>query len=300
MMKNISLWFVLGLMVSAPAAAAMNVFSCEPEWAELVRELGGDKVSVTSATTALQDPHRVEARPSLIAKVRKADLVICSGAELEVGWLPMLLRQAGNGAVMPGRDGYIEVATLVDRLDIPKTLDRSDGDVHASGNPHVHLDPRNILAISHVVMRRLVMLDSANAVFYQQRQRDFAERWQQAILRWQLQGAQLKGVRVVVHHQDWAYLFQWLGVEIAGTLEPKPGLPTTAGHVVELKNTLAKSPARMIVHAAYQSDRAAQRMSQLSGIPVVVLPYTVGGDDKSVDLFTLFDVTLQRLTGDSR
>ena len=220
-------------------------------------EVGGERVKTYSATTAHQDPHRIEARPSLIAKVRRADLLVCSGAELEIGWLPMLQRQASNKQVLSGQPGYFEAASVVDRLEIPVELDRSMGDVHASGNPHVHLDPQRLLQIAGALGERLIELDPPGVDYYRQRLADFSARWQQAITGWEAKAAPLKGARIVVHHKDWVYLFDWLGIDIAGALEPKPGLPTTAGHLAGLKRELAKNPASMIVHTAYQSDRAA-------------------------------------------
>ena len=289
---------MLMLAAALPAAAKLNVFACEPEWAALATEVGGERVKTYSATTAHQDPHRIEARPSLIAKVRRADLLVCSGAELEIGWLPMLQRQAGNKAVLSGQLGYFEAASVVERLEIPVELDRTMGDVHASGNPHVHLDPHRLLQIAEALSSRLTELDPAGADHYQQRLADFTSRWQQAIASWEAKAVPLKGARIVVHHKDWVYLFDWLGIYIAGALEPKPGLPATAGHLAGLKRELTQNPASLIVHTAYQSDRAAKRLSQMSGIPVVELPYTVGGGAKGADdLFGLFDVTLERLLG---
>src|SRR6266540_6050535 len=142
--------FVVALssvVVALPAAAALNVFACEQEWAALAQELAGDKASIYSATTALQDGHKVEARPSLIARIRSADLLICSGSELEIGWLPLLLTQSGNDRIQPGSPGYIEASRFVARLEVPKVVDRSLGDIHPSGNPHIHLDPRNIESV---------------------------------------------------------------------------------------------------------------------------------------------------------
>ncbi len=285
------------LLVAIPATAALNVFACEPEWASLADELGGERVKTVSATTAYQDPHHIEARPSLIAKVRRADLLICSGADLEVGWLPLLQRQASNAKVLPNTLGYFEASAMVERLDIPVELDRSMGDIHAAGNPHVHLDPRRIQTIAKALQVRLIEIDPAGKDYYQQRFVNFNQRWQQAMNKWQHQASQLKGTRMVVHHRDWVYLFDWLGIEIAGALEPKPGLPTTASHLVSLKQTLKAKPAKMIVHTTYQNPRGAKRLSQLTGIPVVQLPYTVGGAEQVKDLFSLFDVTIQRLTG---
>lgn len=288
--------FIL-LMLSTPLMASINVFACEPEWASLANELGGERITSYAATTAFQDPHHIEARPSLIAKVRRADLVICSGAELETGWLPMLQRQAGNNNIMPGKPGYFEAAAMVQRLDLPAKLDRSMGDVHASGNPHVHLDPRRIQIIAKALLTRLTLIDSEGSVYYQQRFDDFNRRWNIAIEQWQQQAQSLKGARIIVHHRDWVYLFDWLGIEIAASLEPKPGLPATAGHLVALKKSLREEPAKMIVHTTYQSPRAAQRLSQITNTPVVELPYTVGGSAQVNDLFELFTVTIEKLKG---
>ena len=288
----LGLWF---LVLALPAQAKLNLFACEPEWAALAGELGGDRLEVYAATTAQQDPHHIEARPSLIAKVRKANLLVCSGAELETGWLPMLQRQAGNPQVLPGRPGYFAAADFVERLDIPDKVDRSMGDVHASGNPHVHLDPRRLLQIAKALSQRLQELDPADAANYRQRLDAFSQRWQAAMQQWESRAEPLKGIRVVVHHRDWSYLFDWLGIVEAGALEPRPGLPTSAGHLVQLKNDLAKDPAKLIIHTAYQTDRPAKRLSEMSGMPVVELPYTVGGAPGAEELFGLFDVTLNRL-----
>lgn len=289
------LLLVVGISVSQVANATLNIFTCEPEWAALSKELGGDKVTVTSATTARQDPHHIEARPSLIAKVRRTDLLVCSGAELEIGWLPMLQRQAGNSKVQAGQKGYFEAAKQVERLGVPKTLDRAMGDVHASGNPHVHLDPRRLLTIAMALSERMIELDPQNAGLYRQQRDAFAQRWRQAIQDWERIAAPLKGIRLVVHHQDWAYLFDWLQINNAGSLEPKPGLPTTASHLAGLKQELAQSPAAAIIHTYYQSPKAAKRLSELTGTKVVELPYTVGGGEGVTDLFSLYDETLKRL-----
>lgn len=300
MNKFIRLFLIsIMLLVAIPATAALNVFACEPEWASLADEIGGERVKTYSATTAYQDPHHIEARPSLIAKVRRADLLICSGAELEVGWLPLLQRQASNANVLPNTRGYFEAAAMVNRLDVhaEEDISRSMGDVHASGNPHVHLDPRRIQIIAKALQARLSEIDPEGTIYYQQRLNNFTQRWQQAIKKWQQQASQLKYTRIVVHHRDWVYLFDWLGIKIAGALEPKPGLPTTAGHLVSLKKSLISNPATMIVYTTYQNSRAAKRFSQLTNIPAVELPYTVGGAEQVTDLFSLFDVTIKRLIG---
>jgi zinc/manganese transport system substrate-binding protein len=278
-----------------PAAAAVNVFACEPEWGALAKELGGDKVSVFQATTALQDPHRIEARPSLIARARSADLLVCTGSDLEVGWLPLLLTQSGNSKIQPGSPGHMEAAQFVPRLEVPRVLDRSLGDIHPGGNPHIHLDARNIARVAVALTERLVQVDQANAGAYKANSTDFLRRWQLAIARWEGEGARLKGAPVVVYHKDMSYFINWMGMREAGSLEPKPGLPPTPTHLAELVERMKRDPARAILYSAYNSPRAAEFLAERSGIPAVMLPFTVGGSDKAKDLFGLFDDTIGRL-----
>ncbi len=295
-MKRLIVMTLTVLGLAAPAAnAALNVLSCEPEWAALTQELAGDLAEVSSATTAQQDPHRIQARPSLLAKARRADLLICTGAELEMGWLPLLQREAGNGKIQPGQLGYFEAARFARIIERPTVLDRAQGDVHASGNPHVHLDPRNIARVADGLARRLADLDPANAARYADRHADFQRRWTAAMAHWEQQGARLKGVPVVAHHRNWGYLADWLGLTIIGELEPKPGMEPTASHLAELLETLKATPARMVLRTAYESPKASEWLASRAGIPAVKLPYTVGGSPQAKDLFGLFDDTLNRL-----
>jgi len=287
--------FGIALMTLAgPAAAALSVFACEPEWGALARELGGDRVSVYEATTALQDPHRIEARPSLIARVRGADLVVCTGAELELGWLPVLLRESGNAKLQPGRPGYFEAAGFVTLLERPARVDRSEGDIHAAGNPHIQGDPRNISAVAAALAQRLAEVDPSNAAFYQGRGREFEVRWSAALKRWEARAAPLRGVPVVLQHSD-PYLTGWLGLKEVGILEPRPGMEPTTSHLASLAANLERQPAKMVLRPAYQPERASRWISERARIPVVVLPFTVGGSDQAKDLFALYDDTLERL-----
>ncbi len=286
---------VLLVFSAIPAHATLNIFACEPEWAALAKELGGDNVDVFAATTAQQDPHHIDARPSLIAKLRRADLLVCTGSDLEVGWLPQLLRQAGNDKVQPGMSGYFAASEVVERLEIPQSVDRSQGDVHAAGNPHVHLDPRRVLTIAEAFGAQLAAVDPANAKLISARTADFSARWKQAIARWEDQAKALKGIKVVTHHRDLIYLFDWLGIDEVATLESKPGIPPSATHLATLKAQLAKQPARMIVRSGYQDPKPSLWLAEQSKLPAIVLPYTVGGDDQAKDLFGLFDATIARL-----
>lgn len=284
-----------GLALALPAQAKLAVFACEPEWAALAQEMGGDQVAVFSATTAAQDPHHIQARPSLIAQVRKADLVLCTGSELEVGWLPMLLRQAGNGKVQPGSGGYFEAAAHVETMDKPTRLDRGDGDVHPGGNPHIQTDPYNIATVANALLPVLQQLDPASAAVYGQRTADFLNRWQAATARWEKAAAPLRGTGIVVHHRSWSYLERWLGLNEIAALEPKPGVPPAPGHLSEVLTQLKTTPARFVIRAGYQDGRPASWLSQQAGIPVVVMPFTVGGNAQAGDLFALFDNTINTL-----
>ena len=281
--------------VTLPAAAALNIFACEPEWGALAEELGGDKVSVYTATTALQDAHRIEARPSLIARIRSADLLVCSGSELEIGWLPLLLTQSGNSKVRLGSPGYFEASQYVVKLEIPKVIDRALGDIHPGGNPHVHTDPRNIARIGQALEERMAELDAANADSYRSRGKSFLERWQTAIARWERQAAPLKGVSIVVYHKDFSYFINWTGMRETGSLEPKPGLPPTPAHLADLVDRMKVQPAKVIVYSPYNSPQAAEFLSNRANIPAVMMPFTVGGTEKAKDLFGLFDDMVGRL-----
>lgn len=283
-----------------PLQAAVSVFACEPEWAGLAEVIGGDEVSVYTATTARQDPHFVQARPSLIAKLRSADLVVCTGAGLEAGWLPLLLQKARNPRVLPGQPGYLAAADQVDKLEVPERLDRAEGDIHAEGNPHVQTSPRNLLAVARAIAQRLAALHPAQADGYTQRFEDFATAWRQAMLRWEQQGAALAGRSAVVHHREWSYLLDWLGMSEAAALEPKPGVPPSAGYLAELKDRLQRQPASLIIRSPLADERPSRWLSEQTGIAAVVLPHTLGATDDATDLFAWFDAILARLTAVSR
>jgi zinc/manganese transport system substrate-binding protein len=292
----VTLLAVLGAAVLAyPAAAALNVFACEPEWGSLAQELGGDRVSVYNATTAQQDPHHIEARPSLIARARNADLMICSGSELEVGWVPLLLTQSGNNRIQPGAPGFLEASQFVARLEIPKVVDRALGDIHPGGNPHIHLDPRNIARVAEALAARLAEIDHVNAAEYRKRAEVFRQRWDAATETWTKQAAPLKRMPLVVYHKDFSYFMNWAGMREVGSLEPKPGISPTPSHLAQLVDQMKRAPAKAVIYSPYSSPKAAEFLSQQANIPVVMMPFTVGGTDKAKDLFGLFDDTIQRL-----
>jgi zinc/manganese transport system substrate-binding protein len=282
-------------IVSAPASAALNVFACEPEWAALTQQLAGDKADIYTATGPLQDPHQVQARPSLIARARNAQLLVCTGAELEIGWMPVVLRESVNDAIQPGSAGNFEAARYVTMLEVPTRLDRADGDVHAAGNPHIQTDPRNFLPIADALSKRLIQLDSANTSYYQQRLAAFDQQWRAAIAKWEKQAAPLKGVSIIAHHKGFPYMNNWLGLKEVAELEPKPGMEPSAAYLGQVLNELQQHPARMVIRAAYQNERPSQWIAGRAHIPAVELPFTVGGTPQATDLYTMFDDTIQRL-----
>ncbi len=271
------------------------MFACEPEWAALTQQLAGEQATIYTATTALQDPHRIEARPSLIARARRADLVVCTGAELETAWLPVVLRESGNAKVQPGSAGYFESASVVHMLEVPTRLDRGEGDVHAQGNPHIQTDPRNFLPVAEALATRLIQLDPAHATGYRQRLAGFTQQWRAAIARWEKQAMPLKNVAVIVQHKGFPYLSGWLGLQEVATLEPKPGMEPGAAHLSQVLVALQQHPARMVLRAAYQDARPSEWIAERAHIAAVELPYTVGGSDAAKDLYGLFDDTIARL-----
>ncbi len=281
--------------LAGPAFSNVRIFACESSWASLAEEIGGEDVRVHSATSAHQDVHYIQARPSLISKLRRADLLVCSGAGLEIGWLPVLLRKAANAKVQPGRIGHLDVSKIVPMLDVPTRVDRAEGDVHPYGNPHTQTDPHNITRVAGELVRRLAKIDPEHAADYESRGHDFLRRWTEAITGWEERGTTLRGMQIITHHLTWVYMTRWLGLEVVGQLEDKPGIPPTAGHLADLLSRLEGRHVEAIVRATYQSPRPSKWLSDRSGIPDIVLPHAVGATEGAKDLFSMFDDMLNRL-----
>ncbi len=277
--------------------ADLRIFACEPEWAALAGEIGHDHVDTHSATTAFADPHYIQAKPSLIAKVRNADLVICSGAQLEIGWLPVLLQKANNRDVMPGTQGYMEASSFVLRLEATGNTDRSKGDIHPQGNPHVQTNPHNIAYVAVALAERMAKLDPGNAAIYEAGLADFNARWADAIENWEKRASILRGTRAITHHKSWVYLQRWLGITEVANLEPIPGLPPTVAHLSQLLSQFESGGADFIIHSTYQNKKPSDWLSDRTKIPAILLPLTVGGTDEASDLFALFDDIINRLLG---
>jgi len=284
------------LLLTAPlTSAALEVFACEPEWGALVKELAGENANLTVATTTFQDPHQLQARPSLIAATRNADLLICTGADLEIGWLPLLLRRAGNADIQPGRPGNFMAANYVRKLEIPALVDRSQGDIHPQGNPHIHLNPNNISRVANKLAERLSVLDPANESDYAGRLQRFQDRWETAMIDWEERGENLSVLRLASHHRAFSYLADWLDLNIVATLERTPGIPPSASHLADLLEQLSANPPAAVVRTPYANEKPSLWLAERLDVRALLLPYTVNEMDGPADLFALFDVTLAAL-----
>jgi len=290
------LLIMAGMMSFTTAAQAKtSIFACEPEWASLAKEIGGDFVKVKLGTNAHQDPHFISVRPSLIAMVRKTDMVFCNGADLEIGWLPILLLQSGNSRVQPGTNGYFMAADYVHKLEVPTSVDRALGDVHPMGNPHIVGDPRNIAIVARAFAARLAVVDPENKLAYEKQLARFEDRWLASLIKWNARAKPLKGLPIIIQHKTWVYLVHWLGLDVVSTLELRPGIPPSTSHLQTILNDLPKAKPKFIINAAYENNKPSIWLSQRAGIPDITLPFTVGGTKNSDDLFALYDTTISLL-----
>lgn len=299
-MKKLILLSATLFLIPSGAQAAINVFACEPEWGALARELGGEQVRVMSATSGTEDPHHVRAKPSLLAAMRKADLVVCTGAGLEAGWLPVLMQQAAGAGVQPGSAGYVMASSAVRLTGAPAKVDRAMGDVHPEGNPHIQTDPRNVLAVAKLLAQRLGKVDPGNAAIYQKNLESFSQTWSAQIQGWASAAQSLRGLQVVVYHDEWAYLNQWLGLQEVATLEAKPGVPPTPAHLQQVLAAAQAAQVKVILLSPFENDDAAEWLSEKTGAKLVRLPFTVGGMKGADSLQVVFQQTIDTLKAAAR
>ena len=286
---------LMSALWSVGATAKFNIFACEPEWGALAKEITGNKAKIYVATGPNQDAHYIRAKPSLIAKIRIADLVFCTGAELEIGWLPVLLNKAGKTSVQPGEVGMLFAADYVDKLEIPAVVDRQQGDVHPSGNPHIQLDPRNFLPVARELASRLTRLDSKSAPIFAGNLESFEKSWQKSIDRWQLAASDLRGRKVVVYHRQWSYLLDWLDIISIADVEPKPGVPPSGKHLVDTITVIEQKNPFGILYSSFAITGPVTWLQQNTEIAAVELPGTLGGVPGTDTLPALFEVIIGRL-----
>ena len=286
--------FLWGCSFSS-AQAKPFVFACEPEWQALAQEIGGDQIRAVSATHGRQDPHFIRVKPSLMSQIKRADLLICSGADLEVGWLPLLLRN-GNKTIQAGQPGHVLVSDYVTNIEIPQVLDRSLGDIHPDGNPHVHLDPQVILEIASIIKERLASIDPDHEKTYAANLKKFASKWRAATTRWESAKASLAGHSVVVQHKSFSYLLKFLGIDVLASIEEKPGIPPSAGHLAEIVSIIKQNPPLAIIRTPFDTKASSNWVAKKTGVRLITLPYTVGGLPETTDLFKIYDQSIELLS----
>ena len=283
---------------SAPAQAGIKVVTTTEDLAALAREVGGDKISVESIAKGYQDPHFVEAKPSFILKLHSADLLVVIGREMEIGWLPPLLQQSRNPRIQLGSPGYLDASLTVKILDIPQgQITRAMGDVHPFGNPHYWLDPGNGRRIAKEIQAKVSELQPADAAYFAQRLADFDKRLGEAEKRWDVALAPYKGTKIVTYHRSWPNFVERFGLEVIGYVEPKPGIPPSPQHTIDLIGEMKKVKAGIILVEPYFDLKTPQSVARETGAKVIVLSPSVGSEKEVTDYIKLFDYDVNLLVG---
>jgi zinc/manganese transport system substrate-binding protein len=282
------------LLLFSISLAQLKVVATYPWIGELVKEVGKDRVSLYVIARGTEDPHFVVPKPSHIAKMRDANLLIVQGASLEVGFLPPLLQQSNNPKIQPGKQGYLDLSEFVELIEKPVNISRAMGDVHPEGNPHYQLDHHNIPPLARAIAERLCQLDSPNCAYYRGNLENFLKRWNARLTEWDREFAKLKGIKVIQYHKLYDYLLQRYGMVLVGTLEPLPGIPPTGKHIEGLISQA--QGVKFILQDVYHEKRTAQFVAQRLNAKVVILPHEVGAVPEAKDLFSLFDEILRRLS----
>ncbi|HKO02756.1 MAG TPA: metal ABC transporter substrate-binding protein [Thermoanaerobaculia bacterium] len=279
------------------AANKIKVVSATEDPASITREIGGDRVEVTSIGKGYQDPHFIEPKPSFLLLLKNANLLEVVGLELEIGWLPPLLDQSRNNEIRPGQKGYLDLSLGVEILDRPSgTINRSMGDVHPLGNPHYWLDPANAVRMAIEITNKLTELRPSDGPFFAQRLQNFKVRMNDANKRWVAEMAPFRGAKIVTYHPSWPNFARHFGLDIAGTVEPKPGIPPSPSHTLEIINLIKQQHIKVIVMEPYFDRKTPDFIGERTGAKVVVLYPSVAGKAGLDDYFKLFDYDLNELT----
>ena len=296
-MKKILFMSIMLVFLSSNAfAAKMKVITTYPWITSIVSHIAGDSVKVESLAPGTMDPHTIIPKPSHIARLRNADLLIINGAQLEIGWLPALLRQANNACINPGTTGFLDLSGAVTLIEKTVLVSRSGGDVHPDGNPHYSLDPDNIPSIAHTIAARLKNLDPANATAYETGYNNFIRKWKIKNAEWKNRLAPIKGKKVIEYHKVFDYFIRYAELKLAGTIEPLPGIPPTSGHISRLDDTISEKKIDLVMQDVYNPSDAARHLSSKHNIRMVILPHDVTSVEGADDIFDLFEIIVRRLT----
>jgi zinc/manganese transport system substrate-binding protein len=291
-----TLFAVVSALDVGTAKAALNVITSTEDLASLAQEVGGDKIKVESIARGYQDPHFVEAKPSFVLKLNRANLLIVVGRDLEIGWLPPLITQSRNAHIQPGADGYLDASLTAKILELPTgQITRAMGDVHPLGNPHYWLDPENGRRIAKAIQANLSQMDAANASYYTQREADFERRLTDAENRWKSQMAPYKGLKVVTYHRSWPNFADAFGLEVVGYVEPKPGIPPTPQHTLDVIQAMKAQNVKIIMVEPYFDLKTPNSIASATGAKVLVMSPSVGGVKEASDYFKLFDTDIAML-----
>jgi zinc/manganese transport system substrate-binding protein len=293
-MKKLFL-IIAGIFISVNAYAKVNIVTSYPYIKDLVRNIARDKVSVKALAPGNWDPHFILPKPSFIAKVRQADLLIINGAELEIGWMPPLIRDSHNSKIQPGSEGFLDLSKYVVLIEKPGHVSRAHGDVHPSGNPHYLLDPYNVIKLAKAITKKLSAIDNVNRVYYQKNLEKFLSRWEVKLKEWDRAMEKLKGVKVVQYHKNFNYLFKRYKMVSVIELEPFPGIPPTSKHLLKVIKIARSEKVGFIINDVYHSNKPAVLVSKKTGVKVLVLPQDVGALNGVRNLFDLFDTIVGRL-----
>ncbi|MGZ4855065.1 MAG: metal ABC transporter substrate-binding protein [Candidatus Angelobacter sp.] len=285
------------LLPSAAEAKKLKVITTLTDLASLTQEVGGDKVDVEALAKGYQDPHFVEPKPSFLLKLRNTDLLVLVGLELEIGWLPPLITQSGNGKIQPGGQGYLDASQFAQILEIPQgSVTRAEGDVHPMGNPHYWLDPDNGRRIAKGIAAKLSALDPGDQAYFQQREQDFEKRLAEAEKKWMAQMAPYRGRKVVTYHRSWPNFAKHFGLDVIGYIEPRPGIPPTPSHTIELVNQMKREGVKIELIEPYFDLKTPNSIASMVNGKVLVLTPSVGGKPEITDYFKLFDYDIALLT----
>jgi len=291
---------LLGMVAFTPTAAEakkLKVITSLTDLASLTQEVGGDKVEVESLAKGYQDPHFVEPKPSFLLKLRNADLLISVGLDLEIGWLPPLITQSGNGKIQVGGQGYLDASQFAEILEIPQgKVTRAEGDVHPLGNPHYWLDPDNGRRIAKGIAAKLSEMDPEDTAYFQQREKDFEKRLAEAELKWTAQMAPYRGRKIVTYHRSWPNFAKHFGLDVEGYIEPRPGIPPTPSHTIELVNLMKRENIKIELIEPYFDLKTPNSIASMTGGKVVQMMPSVGGRPEITDYFKLFDYDIGILT----
>ncbi len=298
MKRKLTIIFIITglLFLTSAVEAKLNVVTTYNYIADLVKKIGGDEVKVIALAKGYKDPHFVTPRPSFIAKMRQADLLIMNGGQLEIGWLPPIIRKANNPKVNTGSPGLLDLFGFIEACDVPAEVSRAQGDVHPDGNPHFHLNPENILRVSEAIKDKLVEVDSANTENYKKKFEEFAAKWKQKMGEWRKAMKPFEGKNVVQYHKNFCYFLNWAGMNKIGTLEPVPGIPPTTKHIILMIDMIKNKGCEFIIHDVYHMKKPSRFVSNKTGVKMVILPHDIGAVNEATDIISLFDEIVGRLT----